>query len=101
MYTKFSEKLTFLTPWYTHVRVRIKGLDMLVSRKILRTYLMDDPRALSAVNYFHKIIDLNAWQSSEYVSAEGPSITYVSNIFRKTNIFHPLIRMMPWHVSRG
>ena len=62
---------------------------------------MDDPRALSAVNYFHKIIDLNVWQSSEYVSAEGPSITYVSNIFRKTNIFHPLIRMMPWHVSRG
>ena len=27
--------------WY--VRLRIRGLDMLVFRKILRTYLMDDP----------------------------------------------------------
>ena len=40
-YTKFSEKLTFLTLWY--VRVRIRGLEMLVFRKILRAYLMDDP----------------------------------------------------------
>ena len=24
-YAKFSEKLTFLAPWYAHVRVRIKG----------------------------------------------------------------------------
>ena len=23
-YTKFSEKLTFLTPWYAHIRVRIR-----------------------------------------------------------------------------
>ena len=36
-------KKTFLTPWYARVRVRIRGLEMLVSRKILRTYLMDDP----------------------------------------------------------
>ena len=34
-YAKFSEKL---------VRVRIRGLEMLVFRKILRTYLMDDPK---------------------------------------------------------
>ena len=40
-YEKFSEKLTFLTPWYEHVGVRIRGLEMLVFRKILRTYLMD------------------------------------------------------------
>ena len=25
-YLKFSEKLTFLTPWYAYVRVRIKGV---------------------------------------------------------------------------
>ena len=43
MYAKFSEKLSFLTPSYAHVRVRIRGLEMLVLRKILRTYLMDDP----------------------------------------------------------
>ena len=29
----------------TKVRVRIRGLEMLVFRKILRTYLMDDPYA--------------------------------------------------------
>ena len=35
-YPKFSEKLTFLT-------VRIRGLEMLVFRKILRTYVIDGP----------------------------------------------------------
>ena len=29
----------------TKVRVRIRGLEMLVFQKILRTYLMDDPYA--------------------------------------------------------
>ena len=48
-YAKFSEKLTFLTPWYAHVRVRIRGLKMLIAQKILRTYLMDDPLV------YHKI----------------------------------------------
>ena len=43
-YTKFSEKLTFLTLRYAHVRVRIRGLEMLVFRKILRVYLMDDSK---------------------------------------------------------
>ena len=36
-------ELTFLTPCYAHVHVRIRRLEMLVFRKILRTYLMDDP----------------------------------------------------------
>ena len=35
-YANFSEKLTFLNP-------RIRGVEMLVFRKILRKYLMDDP----------------------------------------------------------
>ena len=39
-YANFFEKLTFLTPWYAHVRVRIGRLEMLVFQKILRTYLM-------------------------------------------------------------
>ena len=42
-YAKFSKKLTFLTLWYAHLRVRIRGLEMLVSRKILSKYLMDGP----------------------------------------------------------
>ena len=45
-YAKFSEKLAFLTPWYAHARVRIRGLEMLVFREILRTYLMDDPQGI-------------------------------------------------------
>ena len=36
-YAKFSEKLTF-TRWYAHVRVRIRGLEILVFRKMLCTY---------------------------------------------------------------
>ena len=37
---KIFRKPTFLTPY---VRVRISVLEMLVFRKILRTYLLDDP----------------------------------------------------------
>ena len=40
---KFSEKVTFLTPWYAHVRVPIRGLEMLIFQKILDTYLIDGP----------------------------------------------------------
>ena len=35
-HTKFSEKRTFLTPWYAHVRVRIRRQEMFVFRKIWR-----------------------------------------------------------------
>ena len=34
MYTNFSEKLTFLTPWYAHVFLRIRGQEMLVFNEI-------------------------------------------------------------------
>ena len=54
-YVKFSEKLTFLTLWYAQVRVRIRGLEMLVFRKILRTYLMDDPLLLSLLHFLSRI----------------------------------------------
>ena len=33
----------FIWSVYSHVRVRIKGLEMLVFRKMLRTHLMDLP----------------------------------------------------------
>ena len=42
-YAKFSEKLTFLTPSYARPHVHIRVLEMLLFRKILRTYLMGDP----------------------------------------------------------
>ena len=61
-YAKFSEKLTFLTPWYAHVRARIRGSEMLVFRKILRTYLMDEPIGISELIYsalhYRNIIDI-------------------------------------------
>ena len=44
-YAKFSEKLAFLTLWYAHLRIRIRGVEMLVFPKILRMYLMDDLHA--------------------------------------------------------
>ena len=47
-YTKFSEKLKFVTPWYARVRVRIRGFEKSVFRKILLTYLMDDSLAITA-----------------------------------------------------
>ena len=40
---KISRKTNILTPCYVDVRVRIRGLEMLVFRKILCTYLMDRP----------------------------------------------------------
>ena len=45
-YTKFSEKLTFLTPRYAHVPVRIKRFRNNGFPKNLRTYSMDDPLRL-------------------------------------------------------
>ena len=42
-YSNFSEQLTFLTLSYAHARVHINGLEMLVFRKILRTYLWMAP----------------------------------------------------------
>ena len=47
-YAKFSAKLTFLTRCYAQGRVRIRGLEMLVLRKILRKYLMDGPLVVSS-----------------------------------------------------
>ena len=35
-HAKFSEKRTFLTPWYAHVSVRIRGQEMFVFQKISR-----------------------------------------------------------------
>ena len=37
-YVKFSEKIQFLTPCYVHIRVRIRGYEMLTFWKILHTF---------------------------------------------------------------
>ena len=49
-YAKLSEKLYFYPPdTHTYVRVRIRGLELLVFREILRTYSsVDDPQLTSS-----------------------------------------------------
>ena len=71
-YPTFSEKLTFLTPRYGHVRVRIRGLEMLVFRKILRTYLMDGPliiliKFIYQIYYVVKVESLENWRALPYM----------------------------------
>ena len=71
-------------------RVRIRRLEMLVFRNILRTYLMDDPLAITRSKQVGKnrLIELN-----EYGSSLGPFISYrfvigsfsISNSFSKSN----------------
>ena len=57
-HAKFSEKQTFLTTWYAHVHVRIRGEEMFVFLKIWRVllscYLRFEirPFALLPTNYF-------------------------------------------------
>ena len=62
-YAKFSEKLTFLTPWYVHVRVRIRGLEMLVFRKIV-----EERRMLAIITknnkYLNSILFFNFLKSN-------------------------------------
>ena len=75
-YTKFSQKLTFLTPWYAHLRVRIMGLEMLVFRKILRTYLMDGPQSkltlrFSQKNYADQPSTAFLWQGLIHTTEEA------------------------------
>ena len=43
-YAKFVEKLTFLSPWYAHVRVHIRVLEILVFWKIFACVDMDEPK---------------------------------------------------------
>ena len=57
-YAKFSEKLTLLTPWCAHVHVRIRGLEILVFRKILRMYFMDSPFANSNLCFLGFLLSL-------------------------------------------
>ena len=50
-------------PYTLHVRVRIKGLEMLIFRKILHTYSMDDPLSESDHNLTvcSSLLTLSAW----------------------------------------
>ena len=79
MSTKFSKKLTFLTPWYIHVRVRIRGFEMLGFMEILCTYLMDDPKMKTKHQYHIKTISeySRLIESSEY------------NVIEKKNFCQP------------
>ena len=59
---KIFWKTNISNPWYAHVRVCIKGLEMLVFRNILRTYIMDGPKIqiwlTSCLNTLSKFEDI-------------------------------------------
>ena len=55
-YVKCSGKLTFLTPWYAHVRVLIRELEMLVFRKIFAYVLNGCPLADYAPLHKHIMV---------------------------------------------
>ena len=80
-YTKFSEKLKFLTPWHANVRIRIRELKMLVLRKILPTYLMDEPFP----NVYFSSLNI-LWKTTDffYLCKTKP--------IKRNNIFKPNIR---------
>ena len=60
-YAKFPEKLTFLTPWYAHVPVLTRGLEMLVFGKFCVFTSWMAP-------YFSRILCLEyAWSSRIYI----------------------------------
>ena len=83
-YTKFSEKLKFLTPWYANVRMRIRELEMLVLRKILPTYLMDDPFP----NVYFSSWNI-LWKTTDFLYLCKTKPT------KRNNIFKPNIRSFP------
>ena len=55
-YAKFSGKLTLLIPWYAHVRVLIRGLEMLVFRRIYVYVLNGCPLADYAPLHKHMMV---------------------------------------------
>ena len=84
MYTKFSEKLTFLTSWYAHVCVRIGGLEILVFWKILRTYLMDYPFIIMApLPFLWKIL-----RKYTLLKSSRLLLKYAYNYFSKCFLTH-------------
>ena len=59
-YTKFFKTLLFLTPYYAPVGVSIWGSEILVFRKILRMYNMDDLRIEYSTHYpLHTNFDIS------------------------------------------
>ena len=98
-YAKFSEKLTLLTPRYAHVRVRIRRLEMLVFRKVLRTYLIDGPlpfeKMLNILYTFFSIFSIRFPRfciTSLNIAinvSQCRTLTYFSRICRISTIFRP------------
>ena len=74
-YAKFSGKLTFHTPWYPQVCVHIRGWKMLIFRKLLRTYYMNDPFEKSSCWNGTSI----TWQQNFSYRAQCPSLFYTKN----------------------
>ena len=88
--SKFSEKGTFLTPWYAHVRVRIREWETFVFRKIWfalfswNTRLEIRPFALLPTNselFFNAVF---LWKIGIWLDTTGhtlPKVILLDNIF--------------------
>ena len=91
MYAKFFQKVTFLTPWYAHVRGRIRELEMLVFRKILRTYLMDGPfLTFTHLLFSQKSSIVDFWQGPKWASGSHlfGYMTYCVKISQRMRKIH-------------
>ena len=75
---KFSEKWTFLTPWYAHVRVRIRWLKMFVFPNILR--------ALVSWNNRFEIFFFPPYYPRNMLHDSGKVVGLQWNILMRTNI---------------
>ena len=73
-YVKSSEKLTFLTPWYAHVCVRIRGSEILFFRKFCVCTKWINPYIISLTWKF--IIFLQSFLKYYLLSSSFPSLYF-------------------------
>ena len=90
-HTKFSEKRTFLTSWYAHVRVSIRKQELFVFRKIwcalFACYLRFEihPFALSPTNFCKTI---HFWHKAYYDIKRSWNVVLASSIFTLSLIYN-------------
>ena len=86
-HTKFSEKRTFLTPWYAPVRVRIRRQEMFVFRKIWRALFSCNARFEIRpydIYTFGSSAFFTAWRVSKHGVFSSPYFPYSVQIRENT-----------------
>ena len=94
-FAKFSEKLTFLTPWYARVRKYCETL----WKKLGASFFFRQNAIGESVNEWAKVhATFKPYNVAENTLALF--IYYVRKIFRKTNISYPVIRRCAYQEVR-